>query len=102
MNVKIYRPSKNVMQSGRGKTKEWVLEYETVTARQPEALMGWTSSGDTLNQVQIKFDTEDRAVAFAKGKGWDYTVLRQHERVVKARNYADNFKYVPPAKEERT
>lgn len=99
MNVKIYRPCTSTMQSGLGKTEAWVLEYELVSARRPETLMGWTSSEDTLNQVKLKFATLDEAVAFAQGKGWVYTVLPLHERKVKPRNYVDNFKYVPPEEE---
>lgn len=83
------------MQSGRGKTALWVLEYETVSKRAPEALMGWTSSEDTLNQVQLKFDTVDEAIAFAEKKGWDYTLAEEHIRKVRPRNYGDNFRYVP-------
>lgn len=84
------------MQSGRANTAKWVLEYELVTKRQPESLMGWTRSEDTLNQVRLKFETAEDAVAYAEGKGWEYTVLTPHERRVVPRNYVDNFKYVPP------
>ena len=101
MNVKIYKPSTSVMQSGRGKTQYWVLEYETTTPRAPERLMGWTASGDTLNQVQMRFESAEKAVAFAKEKGWTYDVLPEHERRVKPRNYGDNFRYIPSRKEER-
>ncbi|GJL84688.1 MAG: hypothetical protein DHS20C02_04630 [Micavibrio sp.] len=95
MKVKIYKPAKNAMQSGRGKMENWVLEYETTTARTPESLMGWTASGDTLNQVKLKFPSADEAVKYAEGKGWDYTLLPAQDRKVKPRNYGDNFKYVP-------
>lgn len=97
MNVKISRPAKNVMQSGRAKTGAWLLEFELETARRPESLMGWTSAGDTLNQPKLYFDTVDEAVAFASKKGWGYTVLPVHERRVVPRNYVDNFKYIPPS-----
>jgi hypothetical protein len=97
MKVRIYQPAKNAMQSGRAKTKQWILEYETTSARRPEPLMGWTASEDTLNQVQIKFETLNEAVAFANKEGWEYTVAQPHARKVVPRNYADNFKYVPPA-----
>lgn len=83
------------MQSGRSKMDRWVLEYELETAREPEALMGWVSSGDTLNQVRLKFDSLDKAKAFADDKGWTYAVIRDQERRVKPRNYMDNYKYVP-------
>lgn len=96
MKVRIYRPSKSTMQSGRGKVAKWVLEYETNSARKPEALMGWTSSEDTLNQVQLKFETQEEAIAFAQEKGWAFTLSNAHERIVTPRNYSDNFKYVAP------
>ena len=96
MKVRIFQPSKNAMQSGRANTGKWVLEYELETKRQPEHLMGWTSSGDTLNQVRLKFKTADDAVAYAEARGWDYTVLTPQERRVVPRNYVDNFKYIPP------
>ena len=64
MNARIYSPSKNAMQSGLGKTGEWVLEYESRASRAPEPLMGWTT-GDTLGQVRLKFGTLEEAKAYA-------------------------------------
>ena len=95
-NVRIFRPSKSALQSGRAKAQDWVLEYELTSSRKPESLMGWTSSGDTLNQVRLTFDSAEAAVGFAEKKGWAYTVQPSHERRVSPRNYVDNFKYVPP------
>lgn len=92
MNVRIYRPSKTAMQSGRAKSNRWTLEYEIETPRRPEPLMGWISSGDTLNQVQLHFDSKEEAIAFAERKGWNYSVSEPHERRVRPRNYADNFR----------
>ena len=83
------------MQSGRGKTKQWVLEYENETARTPEQLMGWVSSGDTMNQVKMRFDSQADAIKFAKSKGLDYKVAAEQVRKTKPRNYGDNFKYIP-------
>ena len=96
MKARIYRPSKNTMQSGLAKTKGWVLEYENETKRGPEPLMGWTASGDTLNQVKLRFPTQEQAVAYAQEQGWAYTLDTAHERIVKPRNYVDNFRYIPP------
>ncbi|MDY0028398.1 MAG: ETC complex I subunit [Pseudobdellovibrionaceae bacterium] len=95
MEVKIYRPSKSAMQSGRAKTQFWVLEYELKSARKPESLMGWTSSGDTLNQVKLKFSSLEKAKEFAESKGWKYSVTLPQERNIVPKNYVDNFKYVP-------
>ena len=96
MKVRISQPSKTAMQSGRAGTGQWILEYETETRRQPEPLMGWTSCGDTLNQVRLDFKSAEDAVAYAQAKGWDYSVLPPHERRVVPKNYTDNFRYVPP------
>ncbi len=96
MEVKIYRPSKSAMQSGRAKSQDWVMEYELKSARAPESLMGWTSSDDTLNQVKLKFPTLEKAVEFAQAKGWGYSIQQTQERKIVPKNYVDNFKYIPP------
>jgi hypothetical protein len=95
MKAKIYKPAKNAMQSGRANTGEWVLEYELETPRRPEPLMGWVASGDTLNQVRMKFLTKDAAIAFAEKEGFAYTVSEPHARKVKPQSYIDNFKWQP-------
>lgn len=95
MKARIYQPARNAMQSGRAKTAVWVLEYELETPRGPEPLMGWTASGDTLNQVRMKFPTREDAIAFATKKGWEYTVGAAQTRVITPRNYVDNFKAKP-------
>lgn len=100
MKVKIYKPVKNAMQSGRANTAKWVLEYEPESPRRPEPLMGWTSANDTLNQVQMKFESKDAAIAFAESRGWEYAVSEPHVRKMKPRNYIDNFKYRPTEEEK--
>lgn len=94
MKVKILKPAKNAMQSGRaGSAAKWVLEYELETPRRPEPLMGWTAANDTLNQVRMKFASKEAAVAFAESEGWEYEVSEPHSRKVRPQNYIDNFKY---------
>ena len=95
MKVRIYKPSKTAMQSIHAKKPRWVLECELPTKRVPEPLMGWVSSGDTFNQIKLKFPTKEDAIAHAKKQGWEYSVLVERDRRVKPRNYMDNFKYVP-------
>jgi len=90
--ARIYRPAKSAMQSGRAQRK-WVLEYEPATRRDPDPLMGWSSALDTLNQVQLRFDTLDEALAFARKHSLEYTLIEPHARTAKAKSYADNFRY---------
>jgi hypothetical protein len=92
IRARIFQPSKTSMQSGRAKTQEWMLEYMTATARRPEPLMGWVSSGDTLNQVKISFPTKEEAVAFADKKGFLYEVQEPQVRKTRPNNFAMNFR----------
>ncbi|QQG35496.1 MAG: ETC complex I subunit [Micavibrio aeruginosavorus] len=97
-SVRIYKPAKSAMQSGRAKGQRWILETETETSRRPEDLMGWVSSGDTLNQVRLAFDTLEDAIAHAQARGWDYSVSAPQQRKLRPRNYTDNFRYIPAEK----
>ena len=94
--ARIYRPTKTAMQSGIARTRQWVLDYEPETPREPDPLMGWASAGDTLNQVLLRFDTLEEAVAYAKKRGLDYTVIEPKERTIRPKSYADNFRYDRP------
>ena len=91
--ARIYRPTKTATQSGRAQTRKWILEYEPATPRRPEPLMGWASAADTLNEVQLRFNTCDEAVAFADRLGLDYTVIAPQDTAEKPKSYADNFRY---------
>ena len=92
MGARIYRPAKTAMQSGEGRTKNWVLEYEPESARSIEPLMGWTSSGDQKSQIRVKFATKEEAVDYAKKQGIAYTLTEPHTRKRKPKAYADNFR----------
>ena len=91
--ARIYRPAKSAMQAGRAQTRKWLLEYEPATRRDPDPLMGWSSARDTLNEVQLRFDSLEEAVAFADKHGLDYTVIEPQPRTPKVKSYADNFRY---------
>ena len=62
MKAKIYKPSKTSMQSGLGKTKKWVFEYQKQKDLIREPLMGWTGSRDTNEQVKLLFEDIDQAI----------------------------------------
>jgi hypothetical protein len=91
--ARISRPAKTAMQSGRWQTRKWLLEFEPASRRAPDPLMGWASAEDTLDEIRLRFDTLDEAVAFASRHGLDYTILEEHERTPKPKSYADNFRY---------
>jgi hypothetical protein len=92
-SVRIYRPARTAMQSGRANTRRWLLEYDPADAQEPDPLMGWAGSGDTNRQLKLWFATAEEAVAFAQRKGLTYRVELPHERTIKAKSYADNFAF---------
>jgi hypothetical protein len=92
--ARIYKPERSPTQSGQARTKLWTLEFEPERAREIEPLMGWTSSGDTRQQVQLLFDTKEEAVAYATREGIPYRVDEPREPPKrKGLSYSDNFKF---------
>jgi ETC complex I subunit conserved region len=91
MTARIYRPTRNAMQSGQSKDK-WLLEYEPTVARQIEPLMGWTSSTDMKSQIKLRFDSKQEAIAYAERNGVAYRLEEPKESIRKVVSYSDNFK----------
>lgn len=91
MVARIYKPSRNAMQSGTAKTRHWVLEFEPEYARSVEPLMGYTSSADMRSQIHMRFETKEDAVAYAERRGIPYQVFEPHEAGRRRISYSDNF-----------
>ena len=88
--AKIYIPTKTAMQSGRIKSKKWILEFETEeNAVYP--LMGWESSSDTMSEVKLEFPTKEQAIEYAKKNNIDFTLIDQKKRKLVKKSYSDNF-----------
>jgi hypothetical protein len=93
MVARIFKPAKTAMQSGRGKTKDWVLEYEPASPRVVEPLMGWTSSTDMNSQIRLRFASKEEAVAYCERHGIPYQVFEPKETARRGLSYSDNFAY---------
>jgi hypothetical protein len=92
MTARIFRPTRNVMQSGQGKSQQWVLVHEATSPREIDPLMGYTTSGDTRQQVRLSFDTLPEAEAYAQRNGLAYSVQPAHDTTPKRQSYPDNFR----------
>lgn len=93
-SARIYQPSRDPSQSGRARTKQWLLEFDQASPGETDPLMGWTGSSDMLRQVHLEFDTREEAVAYATRAGIAYRVEEPHGEVArKGLSYADNFKF---------
>ena len=88
--AKIYIPTKTAMQSGRGKQKKWIIEFET---RDPNtnSLMGWESSDDTLKEVRLKFSSKEKAIDYADVNNIEYLVIEPKKNKFVIKSYAENF-----------
>jgi ETC complex I subunit conserved region len=93
MTARIYKPGRTATQSGMARTKHWLLVFEQDRPREIEPLMGWTSSGDTRQQVKLWFDTREEAVGYAEREGIAYRVEEPQEAKRRAISYSDNFKF---------
>lgn len=93
MLARIFQPAKTAMQSGKAKTREWILEFEPASARALDPLMGWTSSTDMNGQVRLRFDNKEDAVAYAEKHGIPFRLHEPQQPPVILKAYADNFAY---------
>jgi hypothetical protein len=93
MTARIYKPAKNAMQSGPDRGREWQIEYEPEQPRVIEPLMGWTSSGDMKQQLTMRFDSKEEAIAYCERHGIPYQVLEPGEPLRRIAAYADNFAF---------
>jgi hypothetical protein len=93
MTARIFKPAKNAMQSGKAQTREWQLDYEPEQPQAIEPLMGWTSSGDMKQQLSLRFDSKEDAVAYCERKGIPYQVIEPKELARRPAAYADNFAF---------
>jgi hypothetical protein len=88
--AKIYIPSKTAMQSGKRKSKNWLLEFETLNTG-INYLMGWETSKDTMSEVKLEFNTKEEAINYAKKNDIDYNLIEPKKNKIIKKSYADNF-----------
>jgi len=93
MSARIYSPAKTAMQSGKGKTGLWMLEFDPEQPRKIDPLMGYTSSGDMKSQIRLTFESLAEAEAYAQKNGIAYRVEQPKETRRRQISYSDNFRY---------
>jgi hypothetical protein len=91
--ARIHQRGRSPMQSGRAQESTWFLAFEPQQRTAIDNLMGWTSTRDTLQQVELCFSTLEDAVAFAKRRNLSYLVDAPRPRALRPSRYADNFRH---------
>jgi NADH dehydrogenase (ubiquinone) Fe-S protein 4 len=79
--VRIFKPTKNTMQSAKGKTRVWRIDWDVLqgSGRWTNPLMGWQSSADYMQGTSLAFRTREDAVRFVsrlrgaggRGREWE-------------------------------
>ena len=54
-------------------------------------LMGWQSSGDSMQATHLSFKSKEDAIHFAEKQGYEYFVQETQERKLVPKAYANNF-----------
>ena len=93
MKARIYRPTRNAMQSGTANTHQWVLRFIPDAPLYTDPLMGWTGMTDTKQEIRLSFATEEEAIDYAKKNGILYELDEPKLRIVKPKSYAANFAF---------
>ena len=88
--ARIYLPTKSAMQSGKGKTEKWVLEFVSQKSKY-NPLMGWESSKDTNSQIKLNFSSKEQAIEYANKNNIKYKLIEPNKKKFVIKSYADNF-----------
>lgn len=94
MRARIYRRPQTAMQSGHSGLETWGLEFASSQREVNDPLMGWWGRGSTRDQVRLKFDTKEEAIAYADKNAIAYDLEippATAKRTPKV--YADNFRF---------
>ncbi len=92
MAARIYQRYRNAMQSGKARTDEWVLEFESDRPKRADPLTGWSGGAHPQEQVTLIFPSLDAAEAYAARYGVDYHLVPPTPPKLKLQSYADNFR----------
>ncbi|KAI7855889.1 putative mitochondrial complex I subunit [Circinella umbellata] len=94
-SVRIFSPSKRATQSGKNDGRMWRIDFDILEDgnRWENPLMGWASSADYQQSLQIKFYSKESAIDFAERQGWSYYVQEPKKSKFVKKAYADNYKY---------
>lgn len=93
MIARIYQPSPNAMQSGRSNSRHWVLELPRGAKGSMDPLTGTFRSSDPSAQLDLRFESLEAAIAYAKTNNIPHRVIRPKTVKRVSRSYAENFSY---------
>lgn len=91
--VRIFIPPKNTMQSGTHNLQTWRMEFDN-RERWENSLIGWSSSGDPLSNLNVEFNTKEEAIDHCEKNGWKWFVSSEEKpKKERVKNYGVNFSW---------
>jgi len=93
MYAKIYQAQPSAMTSGRANAGIWMIDFQSAKPRTIDPLTGNTRSLDTRDQLEMKFDSKEAAVSYAKANNIPYRVIDRPKSKRISRSYAENFDF---------
>lgn len=94
--ARLYQPPRSVMQSGRARSRGWVLAFAPAERKRIDPLTGWFGSGDTpATELCLRFDTREQALAYARANGIAVEIEPPppERKTIRPKSYADNFRW---------
>ena len=92
MKYIIYKNKKSPTQSGKLHREFWVLEHINTKRVKTDLLTGWKTTETNLIK-KMKFSNKEEAVKYAKNNNLDFEVLKDLNKEINNKSYADNFKF---------
>ena len=92
MKYIIYKNKKSPTQSGKLHKDFWVLEHVNDKVVKTDLLTGWKTTEKNLIK-KMKFLSKEEAILYAKNYRLDFEILKEVNKEMSNKSYADNFKY---------
>ena len=92
MKYIIYKNKKSPTQSGKLHKDFWILEHINSKGVKTDLLTGWKTTETNLIK-NMKFFTKEEAILYAENNGLDFELLKEVNREMSNKSYADNFKF---------
>ena len=92
MKYIIYKNKKPPTQSGKLHKDFWVLEHINNKGVKTDLLTGWKTTETNLTK-KMKFLNKEEAVSYAKKNKLAFEILREVNKEISNKSYADNFKF---------
>ncbi len=87
-DIRIYKPSRNVMQSASLGDDVWHIAYNQMEPKSKDPIMGWTSSAESNTKKEMVFESLEKAKEYCEKKGLTYIVVQPQMRKVNIHPYA--------------